>query len=167
MLCYIQERVDSPRKREGSSTGCHYRAGQLPYSSMQHSPATKCEASSRATSHRSTVRACGITQHDVRDRTLPRFLSMHVLLHGLDPKTSGPTPERADSCTIYGAYFATNVASCEANYSKREGSSTGCHYRAGQLPYILYATKRHPFLGGIPVHIWTAVQRIFLNTGCA
>jgi hypothetical protein len=63
-------------KREGSSTGCHYWAGQLPYSSMQHSPPTKCEASSRATSHRSTVRACGITQHAVRDPTLPRFLSM-------------------------------------------------------------------------------------------
>jgi hypothetical protein len=66
------------------------------YSSMQHSPPTnKCEASSRATSHRSTVRACGITQHAVRDPIHASTLFEHVLLPGLDPDTSGPTYTRA------------------------------------------------------------------------
>jgi hypothetical protein len=80
----------------------------------------------------------------VRDPTLPRFLSMCSYLGSIQrPQDLHPSALTAAQRGLL------RYQCCEASYSKREGSSTGYHYRAGQLPYssmqqcVLTAHRAH------------------------
>jgi hypothetical protein len=61
------------------------------------------------------------------------------MLMSQSPAQGGAGPMAWVVILIYSTVFYEHeqplYKCCEANYSKTEGSSTGCHYWAGQLPY--------------------------------